>query len=75
MHGARTSKGGVETFIVRIYRRASDPSDSPAGTIECVGCGERQGFVGREELWDRICLSLTHAHERQTRDDGRGRER
>lgn len=70
---ARTSKGGVETFIVRIYRGASDSADGPAGTVECVGCGERQGFVGRDELWDRLSLAGAHAHERQPQDNGRHR--
>lgn len=54
MYCADSEGGGVDTFIVRIYRRASDPADAPAGTVECVGSGERQGFAGREELWDRL---------------------
>ena len=49
---------------MRIYRGAFAPADEPAGTVECVGSGERQGFVGRDELWDRLFLAGTHAHER-----------
>ena len=71
-HGARTSKGGVETFIVRIYRRAPDSTEGPAGTVECVGCGERQGFAGRDELWDRLFRGEAHAHEREAPDSGAG---
>jgi hypothetical protein len=68
----------VETFIVRIYRHASDSADSPdspAGTVECVGCGERRAFVGRQELWDRLSLAGTHAHEREPPDSGAETER
>jgi hypothetical protein len=72
---APTVKVGVETFIVRIYRRASDSADGPAGTVECVGCGERLGFVGRDELWARLFLREAHAHERQPPDDATGKER
>jgi hypothetical protein len=60
----------VETFIVRIYRSASDSADGPVGTVECVGCGERRGFAGRDELWERLFVGGTHAHERQPDDDG-----
>ena len=62
------SEGGVDTFIVRIYRGASDSADGPAGTVERVGRGERQGFVGRDELWDRLFLDETHPHEGEPRD-------
>ena len=75
MRKPRTAKGRVETFIVRIYRRASDAEDGPAGTVECVGCGERRGFVGRDELWDRLFLASAHAHERELPDKGTGSER
>jgi len=65
----------VETFIVRIYRRAPDPKDGPAGTVECVGCGERQPFVGRDELWERLFLAGTHGHEREPQDAKTKRKR
>lgn len=60
----------MDTFIVRVYRRAADPTDGPVGTVECVGCGERQGFVGRDELWDRLFVTDRHAHRRERPDDG-----
>jgi len=55
----------VETFIVRIYRREPAPADEPVGTGECVGSGERQGFAGREELWERMSIAGSPAHERK----------
>ena len=58
----------VETFVVRIYRRTSDSEEGPAGTVECVGCGERRGFVGRVELWECLFLAGTHAHERDAQE-------
>jgi hypothetical protein len=69
------SEGGMDTFIVRIYRRAADLADAPAGTVECVGSGERQGFAGREELWDRLFLVGHHAHERESPDGSAGTPR
>ena len=53
--GAQTD--AVDTFIVRIYRREAGATDEPVGTVECVGSGERQGFAGLEELWDRLFLA------------------
>lgn len=75
MYCADSEGGGVDTFIVRIYRRASDPADAPAGTVECVGSGERQGFAGRDELWERLFLAGLHAHERDPPDNGSGTQR
>jgi hypothetical protein len=65
----------METFIVRIYRGAADPGDSPVGTVECVDSGERQPFVGRDELWDRLFLAGTLARDREPQDDKPGRKR
>ena len=72
---AAEAKDGVDTFIVRVYRCAPDSTDDPAGTVECVGCGERQGFVGRDALWGRLFLAGAHAHERAPADSGTGSER
>jgi hypothetical protein len=72
---ARTSKDGVETFVVRIYRNALEPADEPAGTVERIGCGGRQGFVGRDELWDLLFLGGRREHERPPPDSGAARER
>ena len=68
MHCA-DSEGGVETFIVRIYRRDPPSVDELVGTVECVGSGERQGFVGRAELWDRLFVAGTQGQE-TTPDSG-----
>lgn len=68
VRSARTTKGDVDTFIVRIYRRASGAADEPAGTVECVGSGERQGFLGRDELWDRLFATEQRAHGREPPD-------
>ena len=58
-------EGGVETFIVRIYRRDVTAVEEPVGTVECVASGERQGFAGRDELLDRLFLAGTHAPDRE----------
>lgn len=65
----------METFIVRIYRGASEPADAPAGTVECVGSGERQPFVGRDELWERLFLAESRAFDRESQDDKTGKKR
>jgi hypothetical protein len=44
----------METFIVRVYRRAVGVRGEPAGTVERVGCGERVAFTNREELLARL---------------------
>ncbi|MCC6869931.1 MAG: hypothetical protein IT522_14020 [Burkholderiales bacterium] len=44
----------METFIVRIYRRAQRLAPEFAGTIEQVGSGKRVGFTGAEELVGRL---------------------
>ena len=63
MKKRRVSSDSVDTFIVRIYRRATDSAEAPAGTVECVGCGELVGFSGREQLWDRLFIGERHVHE------------
>jgi hypothetical protein len=60
----------VDTFIVRIYRRLSEPAQGPVGTVECVGCGERVGFIGRDELFRHLFAAESHAHERDPPDCG-----
>ncbi|MEQ1880318.1 MAG: hypothetical protein ABL878_05030 [Burkholderiales bacterium] len=41
----------VDSYIVRIYRRSSEPGKEAAGLIERAGGGERRAFAGKEELW------------------------
>ena len=40
----------MESFIVRVYRRAVGSRGEPAGTVEHVGGGERVAFTNRDEL-------------------------
>ncbi len=67
--GVETAKGAVETFIVRIYRRDLDSADGPAGIVECVDSGERQPFVGRDELWNRLFVAGTRNDDHEPNDD------
>ncbi|MGR9088921.1 MAG: hypothetical protein ACU841_17900 [Gammaproteobacteria bacterium] len=41
----------VDSYIVRIYRRAGDNTPL-AGVVEDTRWGTRQGFLNRSELWD-----------------------
>ncbi len=47
----------MESFIVRVYRRAVGVRGEPAGTVERVGCGERVAFTNRDELLARLFRS------------------
>lgn len=40
----------MQSFIVRVYRRAVGSRGEPAGTVERVGGGERVAFTNRDEL-------------------------
>jgi hypothetical protein len=41
----------VDSYIVRIYRRGSEPGKEAAGLVERAGSAERKAFAGKEELW------------------------
>jgi hypothetical protein len=41
----------VESYIVRVYRRASEPGKEAAGLVEQVGSDARRAFGTRDELW------------------------
>ena len=62
MKRGRATREGVDTYIVRVYRRATDSAEAPAGTVECVGCGELVGFTGRDQLWERLFSEVPHVH-------------
>ena len=47
----------MQSFIVRVYRRAVGSRDEPAGTVERVGGGERVAFTNRDELLARLFRS------------------
>ena len=51
----------METFVVRIYRGIRASVQELAGTVECVGTGDRVGFSGGDHLLD--CLLATHRRE------------
>jgi hypothetical protein len=44
----------MESFIVRVYRRAVGSHGEPVGTVERVGGGERVAFTNRDELLARL---------------------
>jgi hypothetical protein len=47
----------MESFIVRVYRRAVGSRGEPAGTVERVGGRERVAFTNRDELLARLFRS------------------
>jgi hypothetical protein len=47
----------MESFIVRVYRRAVGSRGEPAGTVERVGGRERLAFSNRDELLARLFRS------------------
>lgn len=53
----------MDSYIVRIYRRAWRDRSTVVGIVEQVGVAERRSFTDRDELW-RI---LTSAARRATR--------
>ncbi len=58
--------GGVESFIIRIYRRDREKPENVAGLVEIVGSEEKRPFRNCGELWS--ILSTDH-------DTARGRKR
>jgi hypothetical protein len=42
---------GVESYIVRVYRKPEEPSKDMAGLVEKVGTPEKIPFKNKEELW------------------------
>lgn len=42
----------MDSYIVRIYRRASGKSRILVGTVEVAGTGGRRAFSTPEELWE-----------------------
>ena len=51
----------MQSFIVRVYRRAVGSRGEPAGTVERVGAGERVAFTNRDELLARLFRSRKSA--------------
>jgi hypothetical protein len=61
----------MDSYIVRIYRRAWRDRSTVVGIVEQVGVAERRAFTDRDELW-RI---LTSAARRATRKRSGARAR
>ncbi len=55
-----TIRGGgkgmaVETYVVSVYRRCSEPGKEAAGLVERAGNGARKAFASSQELWTFLC--------------------
>ena len=64
----------VETYVVSVYRRGSEPGKEAAGLVERAGSGERKAFASNEELWTFLCdnagTAVTKgARKRRTREE------
>ena len=57
----------VETYVVSVYRRGSEPGKEAAGLVERAGSGERKAFASTEELWTFLCDKSGIAVTKQTR--------
>jgi hypothetical protein len=57
----------VETYVVSVYRRGSEPGKEAAGLIERAGGGERKAFASSEELWTFLCDPQTHPSLKRVR--------
>ena len=47
----QASVPGMESFVVRVYRRPETPPDSLVGVVEDVGQGRQIPFHDMKELW------------------------
>ena len=53
----------METYIIRIYRRSTDESESIVGTFEFIETGEKKQFVNCKQLKEIIVgLETTPKH-------------
>ena len=57
----------VETYVVSVYRRSSEPGKEAAGLVERAGSGERKAFASTEELWTFLCDKSGIAVAREAR--------
>jgi hypothetical protein len=52
----------MDSYVIRIYRRAGRKSRNLIGTVEVAGTGKKTGFSNIEELWEilrrRKCRDL-----------------
>lgn len=57
----------VETYVVSVYRRGSEPGQEAAGLVERAGSGERKAFASSVELWTFLCDKSGTAVTKQAR--------
>ena len=50
----RANGRSVDSYVVRIYRRAGTKSRILVGTVEAAGAGRRMAFSNSEELWELL---------------------
>jgi hypothetical protein len=48
------SEEGVESYIVRIYRKPDAPFGDMVGLVEKVGATDKKAFRNKEELWNLL---------------------
>lgn len=56
----------MESYIVRIYRRAEQGNTPVSGLVEKVGAVDQEAFGTKEELWN--ILSVMKAPKRRNRN-------
>ena len=78
MPGTMRGPGGkgmaVETYVVSVYRRSSEPGQEAAGLVERAGSGERKAFASSEELWTLLCKKPGAALTKEARKRRTGEE-
>jgi hypothetical protein len=48
----------MDSFVIHIYRRATESNDPVAGVVERIGSEGRTAFRTREELWNIIAQTV-----------------
>jgi hypothetical protein len=62
----RAATQGPDSYIVRIYRRAANPADPAAGTVERADGGDAARFASAEELWAFLMAPAAGRARRRT---------
>ena len=45
----------MDIYIIRVYRRGTQPGKEAAGLVEYAGNDDRAAFGSRDELWAFVC--------------------